>query len=189
MMAGMNLWQRMRLAGRVLTRGGDDVDMPDGVRPPARSTTYEPLQLSTVFRGVQVLQTAIAGLPVYEMRNGVKLPDVSALVAQPDVTRSRRDFLADLVASLVLDGNAFTRLIRLDGEIVTCEILPPQYVTVTDLGKDPASPDLRYGYLGRTYGPDDIVHSKFLNVPGRLRGLGPISAAREEVEAAQMARD
>lgn len=189
MMAGMNLWQRMRLAGRVLTRGGDDVDMPDGVRPPARSTTYEPLQLSTVFRGVQVLQTAIAGLPVYEMRNGVKLPDVSALVAQPDVTRSRRDFLADLVASLVLDGNAFTRLIRLDGEIVTCELLPPQYVTVTDQGKDPASPDLRYGYLGRTYGPDDIVHSKFLNVPGRLRGLGPISAAREEVEAAQMARD
>lgn len=25
-------------------------------------------------------------------------------------------------------------------------------------------------------------------MPGRLRGLGPISAAREEVEAAQMAR-
>ena len=33
------------------------------------------------------------------------------------------------------------------------------------------------------------MHCKFLNVPGRLRGLGPIGAAREEVESAQMARD
>ena len=33
------------------------------------------------------------------------------------------------------------------------------------------------------------THLKFLNVPGRLRGLGPISAAREEVEGAKMARD
>lgn len=48
----------MKLAGRVLTRGAEGTDMPEGVKPPARRSDTEPLQLSTVFRGVQVLQTA-----------------------------------------------------------------------------------------------------------------------------------
>lgn len=186
----MNLWERMKLAGRVLTRGADGTDMPDGIKPPKRGPATEPLQLSTVFRGVQVLQTAITGLPIVEQRGGRDLPDVSPMVLQPDCSRSRRDFIADIVASLVLDGNAFTRIVRdWKGEIVTCEMLPPQYVTVTDESDDPACPDLRFSYLGHAYTADDVVHSKFLNVPGRLRGLGPISAAREEIDAAQLARD
>lgn len=180
----------MKLAGRVLTRGAEGTDMPDGIKPPKRGPATEPLQLSTVFRGVQVLQTAITGLPIVEQRGGRDLPDVSPMVLQPDVSRSRRDFIADIVASLVLDGNAFTRIVRdWKGEIVTCEMLPPQYVTVTDESDDPARPDLRFSYLGHAYTVDDVVHSKFLNVPGRLRGLGPISAAREEIDAAQLARD
>ena len=159
----------MRLAGRVLTRGADGTDMPDGIKPPKRGPATEPLQLSTVFRGVQVLQTAITGLPIVEQRGGRDLPDVSPMVLQPDVSRSRRDFIADIVASLVLDGNAFTRIVRdWKGEIVTCEMLPPQYVTVTDESDDPARPDLRFSYLGHAYTADDDVHSKFLNVPGRL---------------------
>lgn len=189
-MSNMNLWQRMRFAGSIMTRGVEALDdIPEGIMPPSRSESYDPLSLSTVFRGVQVLQTAITGLPIHEMRAGIKLNTVSSLVTNPDVNRSRRDFLADMVASMVLDGNAFVRLVRFDGEIVSCEVLPPSLVVVSDDGTDPASPKLRYSYLGHDYQPDQIVHCKFLNVPGRLRGLGPISAAREEVEGAKMARD
>lgn len=184
----MKFIERLGGAWRALTRADDTV--PDGIRPPSREVMAgDPLALSTVFRGVQVLQTAITGLPIHEVRNGLKLDGVSALVAQPDIRRSRRDFLADMVASMVLDGNAFVRLVRFNGEVVTCEILPPALVTVSDDGRDPAAPKLRYSYLGRDYTADDIVHCKFLNVPGRLRGLGPISAAREEVESAALARD
>lgn len=187
---GMNIWKRMKLAGRALTRGTDGTEIPDGIKPPARVPSSDPLQLSTVFRGVQVLQTAITGLPIVEQRGGRDLPDVSPLVLQPDINRSRRDFIADIVASLVIDGNAFTRIVRdWNGNIVTCEALAPQFVTVTDESDDPACPDLRFSYLGHVYTDDDIVHSKFLNMPGRLRGLGPISAAREEIEGAQLARD
>lgn len=189
-MNDMSLWQRMRFAGKVMTRGAAALsDLPEGITPPPRSDSYDPLQLSTVFRGVQVLQTAIAGLPLYEVRNGLQLEGLSSLIEQPDVRRSRRDFISDLVASMVLDGNAFIRLLRFNDEVVSCEVLPPNLVTVSDDGHDPASPLLRYSYLGRDYGTDQVIHCKFLNVPGRLRGLGPISAAREEVEGAQMARD
>ena len=186
----MSLWQRMKVAGRVMARGEEALDdMPEGLRPPERTAPYDPLQLSTVFRGIQVLQTAITGLPLHEVRNGLNLEATSSIIEQPDVNRSRRDFFADLVASMALDGNAFIRLVRFDGNTVSCEVLPPNLVTVSDDGKDPASPKLRYSYLGRDYSAEEVIHCKFLNVPGRLRGLGPISAAREEVEGAKMARD
>ena len=148
----LGFWRRLKLAGGIVTRGAAALDdVPDGILPPARRAECDPLTLSTVFRGVQVLQTAITGLPINETRNGIKLDTVSALVQRPDINRSRRDFLADIVASMVLDGNAFIRLVRYGGEIVTCEVLPPQLVTVSDDGHDPASPRLRYGYLGRDY--------------------------------------
>ena len=115
----LSLWQRLKLAGGVMKRGNEALaDVPAGIMPPSRATACDPLALSTVFRGIQVLQTAITGLPIYETRAGLKLDSISSLVAQPDVNRSRRDFLADMVASMALDGNAFVRLVRFGGEIV-----------------------------------------------------------------------
>ena len=193
MMCRMNdfgFFQRLRFAGKIITRGVAAVDdIPAEIMPPSRTAAYDPLQLSTVFRGVQVLQTAIAGLPLHEMRGGVKLNTLTSIIDRPDANRSRRDFISDIVASLCLDGNAFVRKLRYGNEVVSCQVLPPSLVAVRDDGRDPAAPVLRYSYLGREYTPDEITHLKFLNVPGRLRGLGPISAAREEVEGAQMARD
>lgn len=165
-------------------------DMPDGVRPPSREDAgVDPLTLSTVFRGVQILQTAVSSLPVYEVKAGVRHPASDPLIVQPDANRSRRDFISDIVASLALDGNAFVRLVSFAGRVESCEVLPPNLVTVTRLNNDAAAPKLRYSYNGVNYGPDRIVHMKFLNVPGRLRGLGPISAARQEIDAAAAAKD
>lgn len=162
---------------------------PAGVTPPSRSTAIDPLTLSTVFRGVQILQTALAGLPLKQMKNGYETTRIDSRVLRPDVKRSRRDFISDTVLSLALDGNAFYRKIMFGGNVVSLELLPPQYVTVTDLAHDPASPRLAFNYLGHEYTSDEVIHLKFLNKPGSLRGLGPIGAAREEVDGARMARD
>lgn len=184
---GMRFKDRLGAAWCMVTKG--ETAMPDGVRPPARGADSDPLQLSTVFRGVQVLQTAITGLPLDEYVNGVKTASSSALLGRPDRTRSRRDFISDLVASMVMDGNAFIHVQRYRDEVVDARILPPALVTVTNRGTDIAPPRLAYGYGSAIYDATQIVHLKFLNVPGRLRGLGPISAAREEIEGAKMARD
>ena len=147
MMCRMNdfgFFQRLRFAGKIITRGVAAVDdMPAEIMPPSRTAAYDPLQLSTVFRGVQVLQTAIAGLPLHEMRGGVKLNTLTSIIDRPDANRSRRDFISDIVASLCLDGNAFVRKLRYDGEVVSCQVLPPSLVTVRDDGRDPAAPVLR----------------------------------------------
>ena len=84
MMCRMNdfgFFQRLRFAGKIITRGVAAVDdMPAEIMPPSRTAAYDPLQLSTVFRGVQVLQTAIAGLPLHEMRGGVKLTALTSII-------------------------------------------------------------------------------------------------------------
>ncbi len=187
-MAGMNIFSSVR---KLFTRDvAADADMPDGVRPPSREAAgVDPLTLSTVFRGVQILQTAVSSLPVYEVKGGVRHPASDPLILQPDTRRSRRDFISDIVASLALDGNAFVRLVLFGGRVESCEVLPPGLVTVTRLNNDAAAPKLRYSYNGVNYTPEQIVHMKFLNVPGRLRGLGPISAARQEIDAAAAAKE
>lgn len=186
----MSTWTNLKHATqmfRALQKRSDTP--PASIMPPARGADIDPLTLSTVFRGIQILQTALTGLPIRQLKNGYEVEKIDTRVLHPDVNRSRRDFIADTVASLALDGNAFYRKVQFDGNIVSLEALPPQYVTVVDLAHDPASPRLRFSYLGHDYDTSEIIHLKFLNVPGRLRGLGPISAAREEVEGARLARD
>ncbi|MCI1935155.1 MAG: phage portal protein [Bifidobacteriaceae bacterium] len=185
----MSTWTNLKRAASTFRALQTRSDMPAAITPPPRSTSTDPLALSTVFRGIQILQTALTGLPIRQLKNGYQVERVDNRVLHPDVNRSRRDFISDTVASLALDGNAFYRKVVFDGQIVSLEILPPQYVTIVDLAHDPASPRLSFSYLGTDYSATDIIHLKFLNVPGRLRGLGPISAAREEVDGAHLARD
>lgn len=166
-------------------------EVPEGVRPPARELSADdPLSLSVVFRAVQILQTAVSSLPLHEYRYGQRLDSVSPLVAQPDVNRSRRDWIADIVMSLAFDGNAFVKLIRdRQGAVVSCPVIAPHLVTVRQTNQSIDNPNIVYTINGHDYTSDDIVHCKFVNKPGQLRGLGPIQQAHIELQAAQMARD
>ena len=71
--------------------------------PPARESAMgDPLSMSTVFRAVQILETAVADLPVVQTRGGFEIGQ-SAIVTKPDVFKSRRDFIKEIVASLSLN--------------------------------------------------------------------------------------
>ncbi len=167
----------------------DDVEEADApTLPPRLSTSHDPLALSTVFRGVQIIETAVSKLPLIQYAPDGSRMRPSTLITRPDLNRSRRDLFGDLVSALALNGNAFLLKVEAGGVLVGVRSLPPQLVTVTDLNMDPANPRLRYSYRGVDYGADRIVHLKLLNVAGRLRGMGPISAAREEIEGAQDTR-
>ena len=68
--------------------------------PPARKSAMgDPLSMSTVFRAVQILETAVADLPVVQTRGGFEIAQ-SSIVTKPDVFRSRREFIKESVASL-----------------------------------------------------------------------------------------
>lgn len=159
-----------------------DKGMNPAIIPPLRDNTdVDPLTMVAVFRGVQLLQTAISGLRIEQYSND-KRRSLSPIIQNPNIHQTRKDFISETVAALIFDGNAFWLKQRdVTGAVYNIVQLPPTQVTVTNASMDILHPDYRYSYAGKTWTSDDIIHLKFLVTPGRLRGLGPISAAREEV--------
>ncbi len=128
-----------------MKRGNEALaDVPAGIMPPSRAAACDPLALSTVFRGIQVLQTAITGLPIYETRAGLKLDSISSSwpsrTCKPFPSRSS---WPDMVASMALDGNAFVRLVCFGGEIVRVGAAAVSRCRSDD-GSDPPAPKPRY---------------------------------------------
>lgn len=157
---------------------------------PARErVTTDPLTMVAVFRGVQILQTAISGLRIEQYSNN-KRRSLTPIISQLNINQTRKDFISETVAALIFDGNAFWFKQRdLTGAVYNIVQLPPSQVTVANATADLLHPRLTYSYANHVYTADDIIHLKFLSIPGRLRGLGPISAAREEITNASARLD
>lgn len=158
--------------------------------PPVRSAGLgDPLTMSTVFRAVQILETSVADLPVVQTRGGFEI-DQANIISKPDVFTSRREFIKETVASLALNGNAFwLKTYGVQGEVNNLTVLPPALVSVYATGNDPTSPSREFGYLGHKYTDGEMLHLRFVSIPGMLRGRGPIEAARDELAGARDARD
>ncbi|MCB4209168.1 phage portal protein [Arthrobacter sp. UM1] len=142
------------------------------------------LGLIPVFRALQVLTTSAEQIPLTCERGGVvaKGRSVPALVRRPDPDCDQSEWTADCIMSLALDGNLFLLKVQgTDGSTVAARVLPPHEVTIL---RDPQTRRVSYAWSGRTYSAAEIVHKRYLRVPGRERGLGPLQAARAEITGA-----
>lgn len=150
-------------------------------------STASALSISTVYRAVQILATSASQLPITVERGGVKLPtrDVSTLITKPALDMTRVEFIEQSVTSLATAGNAYWKLQRVDGYgVANVEVLSPHEVEpVNDNGK------IVYHYHGDKLPAADVKHLKLISVPGSIKGLGPIQAARVELAGALNLRD
>lgn len=166
--------------------------MPAKVAPPARTsrnvvTRDTALTLSTVFRAVQIHATAVSQLPLKIERQGQLISNPPSIIVKPSLSMSRSRFLEELTGCLFLDGNAFLKLITVNGVVVDMDVLDPRKVTVRT---DPRTGVKLYAYGNKQdYTTAEIKHLKYLSVTGNDRGLGPIQAAQAEVAGALDARD
>lgn len=173
-----------RSAARVAHRLGltrseqtDTPTMPAGVTPPARSsapalTPRTALTLDSVFRALQVLQTAAEQLTFDVWRGGGKVREPLAVVTNPDVDSDLPSFLAESVMSLATRGNLFWRpTYGTDGQVVNVRVLDP--LTATPIRKRGRKLIV---WDGREWSTRDVVHMRFLALPGEDVGLGPIQA-------------
>lgn len=150
-------------------------------------STTSALSLSTVYRAVQILATASGQLPISVERTGVKLPaaQVPSIILKPSLDMDRSEFIEQCVTSMATAGNTYWRLHRVEGMgVVNIEILNAHEVEpVKDNGK------LVFHYQGEVIPAADMKHLKMLTLPGNLKGLGPIQAARRELLGALNLRD
>lgn len=163
--------------------------MSPGVTPPTRrEAPYEPASLVSVYRAIDIITSAVAQLPLRVERHGVEVPssEIPDIIKAPSLSFTRSDFLEQIALSLAVTGNSFILAKRIGGKIVELVVLNPHEVLPT---QDETSGVITYSYRGRDYSQADIQHLKFMVLPGSLKGLGAIQAARAEIQGAINLRD
>lgn len=175
------------------------VAVADGTAPgiPPRGwqtvTAESALSLTAFYRGVQIHATSMCQLGWDLERSGRRIT-AYGLVVQPDLQMSRSAFLEYTTVSLYVDGNAFwLKTLPAPGhpdpsKVINLTALNPREVSVHERVEKGAR-TIYFRYRGSEYSADRIEHLQYLRVPGRLRGLGPVEAARLTFEGALEVRE
>lgn len=149
------------------------------ILPPARKATTgtvstdEAIGMPGTFRAMQILATAASQCTIDVERAGARI-DTPSIVRKPCLGMTRAEWVEQFILSLASDGNAFMRKVTVNGEVVDLPLLPPREVHV---GRD-ENDRIYYDYRGKRYYSDEVTHVGLLKLPGQLRALGPIQAAR-----------
>lgn len=139
------------------------------------------LRLGAVYACVRLLSDTISTLPAdtFIRRDGNRVPyrPKPAWVENPDNGVTRDDHISQVVVSLLLDGNAFIRVLRNSvGDVVSLTCLPPQMVEVARNNRGL----VEFVYDKTTVIPaDGMLHLTELRKPGELRGVSRIQEAKQ----------
>lgn len=136
------------------------------------------LSTINIYRASQLLGLSVSQLTIDVWRGKEELPR-PAIIRRPDVRMRLRPFLKLTVSSLALNGNAFWRVTRNDrNEPTNIAVLKPLECEPQEDGS------LSVAGLDRPLSPSEFAHLGLLRIPGRLKALGPIQAARMELTGA-----
>ena len=144
------------------------------------------LQVNAVWACVSLISDTISSLPVdtYIRRDGIAFPyrPKPTWVTKPDVMLPSIAFWQQTMTSLLIDGNAFIRILRdSKGEIINMMVLNPLAVKVSRnaLGQKLF---VYTGEQGKTLSVDDVLHiAGSILMPGDLRGRSPIDTLKENI--------
>lgn len=155
-----------------------DVANPSGVNINS-NTAFE---VVAFWSAVSLISDTIATLPIdsYIRRDGNRRPyrPRPAWVDQPDVDMTRQAHYQQILVSLLVNGNSYTRVFRnTQGEVVNLIVLDPSTVQVkrSAVGRKIFIVDGE----DKTLSSDDIVHITDLIQPGSLTGLSRVERLKE----------
>lgn len=173
------------------TSGGAAVTPPPRPTAPAWVSPDQAVTVSDVYRGFQIISTAVGQLTMDQRRGGRPVPTPHALVRRPSLAMDPSLFYSETTLDLGLCGNAYWRKLRAPsvdgfGQVVDLRKLNPTEVHVQlDLDTD----QLHYTWRGQPVRTDDLVHLRMFSRTGHPLGLGPIQAAQAELAGTIEARD
>jgi HK97 family phage portal protein len=159
---------------------GSDLDIvnPSGVNINSNSA----FEVVAFWSAVSLISDTIATLPVdsYIRQDGNRRPyrPRPAWVDQPDVDLTKQAHYQQVLVSLLVNGNSYTRIFRnASGDVVNLVVLDPNTVTVR------RSAIGRKIFLieneGETLTSDEVIHIVDLIQPGSLTGLSRVERLKE----------
>jgi HK97 family phage portal protein len=146
-------------------------------------TADSAMGLLCVYGCVQLISDSIATLPVDVMdgRDVVAAPAWLDDRAQSD----RTDLFGAMLSSLLIEGNAIMAVGRGDrGQVVTVDVLDPRRVEV-----DASDSDSFSFKVDSVPFPGEMLMIRGLMLPGRIRGVSPVEAARQSIGLGLGAQD
>lgn len=141
------------------------------------------LELTTVYACVRLISDSVSTLPVdtYRRLNGQRVPvrPRPEWLNQPDISTTKSDHFQQVLISMLLDGNAFIRVVRDDSGIVALRVLNPTHVSIhhDGLGR------VVYKVLNEEKPVEsiDMIHVTEMRKPGQLRGESRIELLKQSL--------
>jgi len=129
-------------------------------------------------RCIGIIADQIASLPLHAERNGERI-ETPTVLAQPEIDRTRSEFVSALVTSLLINGNAYLLANgRRDalGFPQHVVLLDPEAVTVTVRGGT-----ISYATARGPLNTEEVLHIRNRTLPGHVLGLGPLDYNRQTI--------
>lgn len=161
-----------------------DLERPWGTLAGVSVTRTSVLALSAAWRAVTLLADSVSTLPVdvilQEGDRRVPSPVRPRWLDEPGQGLTGIDVRAQMMASLLLEGETIVLTPRAEGEVQGLVALDPAEVVL--------DPDGSYSAVGQPLNPGEFLHIRGLMLPTRMpaerRGVSPITYAREAFGAA-----
>ncbi len=181
------VWERTITPQQLFSTGQDgwyDLDTGAGIR-----VSTELAMQAAIGACVRLLADDISTLPIDVFR---KVGEDSVPLPLPDwldrpsgrMWDTSSTFISDFVVSLGTDGNAFLLCTPSVFDIRRIEVLDPS--TVELIERDGT---LVYKVNGKEHGEGNIVHTPWVRLPGKLRGIDIVTASRESSALELAARE
>lgn len=148
------------------------------------------LNISTFFRGVQLISTSISQLPIYTKKvngkgdsNILKNHITNLLWTDPANLVDKTTMIRNIVQSVICKGNAYVYIVRGDeGTPVSLRYLPSSDVIVTyQKERNELYYTCSYINNGRKIKPSDMLHFKMFTWDG-VRGVSVITYATQAID-------
>jgi HK97 family phage portal protein len=159
---------------------GDSIDIGNLAGTSINSESV--FQVNAIFSAVSLISDTISTLPidVFINRDGARFPfrPKPSWVDKPDIDIPRAAFYSQVITSLLLEGNAFIRVIsNRRGEVVNLVTLNPTTVEIVRNGAG----RLQFNVTGeeKPLTADEVIYIPDLLRPGQIRGVSRIHALKE----------
>jgi HK97 family phage portal protein len=147
----------------------------------------ESMKLGTVYACVRLIADSISTLPMdtFIRRDGTRTPfrPRPAWLDLPEVGVSRAEHFQQVLVSLLIDGNSFTRILRDDDGVAGLAVLNPRHV---EIRRNRVTRRPEYVYDNRdVIAYEDMIHITELLLPGEMRGRSRIDMVKDTLGLAK----
>jgi HK97 family phage portal protein len=181
-------WFRRKLEDRDLKPIEQPVyatGIPLTTAPVVEADQYNALRITDAYACVRVLADTVASLPVRAYRDvgSGRVPvgpdaRIMRLLNRPSPGSTSADLFSSIMVHLNVAGNAFIGKWRVNGEIVSLSLLPPDTVQVILRGQQIIYQLWLPNQDTTFFGPEDVLHIKAMTGTDGLVGLSPVTQAR-----------